>query len=119
MRTPPSQPGADFRALGAQIVAVTCGATGVQIVADDAEAWIAAVPAPIVVDQTGAGDAYVGTLTARLVLGDDLIWAARQAAAASSWSWAAAAARASYPRSTRPDATSPSAGKRSHEFASA
>lgn len=76
--------GRRLRALGAQIVAVTCGATGVQIVADDTEAWIAAVPAAIVVDQTGAGDAYVGTLTARLVLGDDLIWAARQAAAASS-----------------------------------
>jgi 2-dehydro-3-deoxygluconokinase len=37
-----------------------------------------------VVDQTGAGDAYVGTLTARLVQGDDLLWAARQAAAAAS-----------------------------------
>ena len=37
-----------------------------------------------VLDQTGAGDAYVGTLSARLVLGDDLVFAARQAAAASS-----------------------------------
>ena len=52
----------------------------------DAEvsAWVPSVPAPAVVDQTGAGDAYVGTLTARLVLGDDLISAARLAAAASS-----------------------------------
>ena len=47
-------------------------------------AWIPSVPAPAVVDQTGAGDAYVGTLTARLVLGDDLVTAARLAAAASS-----------------------------------
>jgi 2-dehydro-3-deoxygluconokinase len=36
------------------------------------------------VDQTGAGDAYVGTLTARLVLGDDLLSAARLAGAAAS-----------------------------------
>ena len=76
--------GRRLRALGTQIVAVTCGASGVQILTGDTEVWIAASPAPIVVDQTGAGDAYVGTLTARLVLGDDLIWAARQAAAASS-----------------------------------
>ncbi len=47
-------------------------------------AWVPSVPAPAVVDQTGAGDAYVGTLTARLVLGDDLVTAARLAAAASS-----------------------------------
>ena len=43
-----------------------------------------AVPAPAVVDQTGAGDAFVGTLTARLVLGDDFPTAARFGAAASS-----------------------------------
>ena len=48
------------------------------------ETWVEAVPAPSVVDQTGAGDAYVGTLTARLVQGDDLLWAAQQAGAAAS-----------------------------------
>jgi len=37
-----------------------------------------------VADQTGAGDAYVGTLAARLVQGDDLLWAAQQAGAAAS-----------------------------------
>ena len=36
------------------------------------------------VDQTGAGDAFVGTLTARLVLGDGLPAAARYGAAAAS-----------------------------------
>ena len=36
------------------------------------------------VDQTGAGDAFVGTLTARMVLGDSLPAAARYAAAAAS-----------------------------------
>ena len=65
--------GRRLRHLGAQNVAVTCGATGVQLVDRGREAWITAIPAPAVVDQTGAGDAYVGTLTARLVLGDDLV----------------------------------------------
>jgi 2-dehydro-3-deoxygluconokinase len=36
------------------------------------------------VDQTGAGDAFVGTLTARMVLGDALPVAARYGAAAAS-----------------------------------
>ncbi|MFC6355065.1 PfkB family carbohydrate kinase [Luethyella okanaganae] len=70
---------------GARAVAVTCGATGVQLMdSDGTEAWIDAIPAPVVVDQTGAGDAYVGTLTARLVLGDSFVTAATLAAAASS-----------------------------------
>ena len=70
--------------LGVENVAVTCGADGVQLSGPEVEAWIEAVPPRSVVDQTGAGDAYVGTLTARLVLGDDLLGAARQAAAAAS-----------------------------------
>lgn len=73
-----------LRALGTDIVAVTCGAAGVQVLDAEVSAWISSVPALAVVDQTGAGDAYVGTLTARLVLGDDLVTAARLAAAASS-----------------------------------
>jgi 2-dehydro-3-deoxygluconokinase len=73
-----------LRELGVENVAVTCGAHGVQLVGAGLEAWVEVVPAPSVVDQTGAGDAYVGTLTARLVQGDDLVWAARQAAAAAS-----------------------------------
>ena len=73
-----------LRGLGTQNVAVTCGASGVQLTGPGLETWVDAVPAPSVVDQTGAGDAYVGTLTARLVLGDGLLWAARQAAAAAS-----------------------------------
>jgi 2-dehydro-3-deoxygluconokinase len=73
-----------LRALGTEIVAVTCGASGVQVVDAEVSAWIPSVPAPTVADQTGAGDAYVGTLTARLVLGDDLVTSARLAAAASS-----------------------------------
>ncbi|MBC7595381.1 MAG: sugar kinase [Kineosporiaceae bacterium] len=73
-----------LRSLGVEIVAVTCGASGVQLLDDTGSMWIPAVPAAIVVDQTGAGDSYIGTLVARLVLGDDLVSAARLAAAASS-----------------------------------
>ena len=75
---------AKLRALGTENVAVTCGAKGVQLEADGISAWVPAIPAPAVVDQTGAGDAFVGTLTARLVLGDDFPTAARYGAAASS-----------------------------------
>ena len=76
--------GRALRALGAEAVAVTCGADGVQLVSGSGEAWVDAVPAPAVLDQTGAGDAVVGTLTARLVRGDDLATAARLAVAAAS-----------------------------------
>lgn len=73
-----------LRSLGAANVAVTCGAKGVQLDSGVDSVWVPAIPAPAVVDQTGAGDAFVGTLTARLVLGDDFPTAARYGAAASS-----------------------------------
>ncbi|NQX10255.1 sugar kinase [Microbacteriaceae bacterium VKM Ac-2855] len=71
-------------ALGTATVAVTCGSSGVQLASGVQRVWIDSVPAPVVIDQTGAGDAYVGTLTARLVLGDALAEAATLAAAAAS-----------------------------------
>lgn len=85
----PKEAAAKLRSLGAANVAVTCGADGIQLAGDQPEsdqdsAWIDAIPAPSVVDQTGAGDAFVGTLTARLVLGDSLPAAARYGAAAAS-----------------------------------
>lgn len=60
-----------LRALGVDAVAVTCGSRGVQVVDADL-AWIDSVPAPVVVDQTGAGDSFVGSTVARLVAGDTL-----------------------------------------------
>lgn len=75
---------AKLRAGGASSVAVTCGATGVHVDAPDTVHWQSAFPAPKVVDQTGAGDVFVGTVTARLALGDDLTTAVRIGAAASS-----------------------------------
>lgn len=71
-------------ALGAGAVAVTCGARGVELAEGTRHTWVDAVPAPVVVDQTGAGDAFVGTLTARWVLGDDLVTATRHGVAAAS-----------------------------------
>ena len=76
---------AKLRSLGAAHVAVTCGAEGIQLEGEGQDGtWIDAIPAPAVVDQTGAGDAFVGTLTARTVLGDTLPEAARYGAAAAS-----------------------------------
>jgi 2-dehydro-3-deoxygluconokinase len=74
---------AKLRAGGAAAVAVTCGATGIHVDADNV-GWQPAFPAPKVVDQTGAGDVFAGTVTARLALGDDLTTAVRIGAAASS-----------------------------------
>jgi 2-dehydro-3-deoxygluconokinase len=78
-----AQAAAKLRAGGAAAVAVTCGATGVHVDADAAQ-WQPAFTAPKVVDQTGAGDVFAGTVTARLALGDDLTTAIRIGAAASS-----------------------------------
>jgi 2-dehydro-3-deoxygluconokinase len=72
-----------LRELGVDAVAVTCGSAGVQIVGDE-EQWIGAVPAPAVVDQTGAGDSFVGSTAARLVAGDTLAEAVAFGVAAAS-----------------------------------
>jgi 2-dehydro-3-deoxygluconokinase len=80
----PEEAATKLRSLGTANVAVTCGATGIQLESAADSAWIDAIPAPAVVDQTGAGDAFVGTLTARLVLGDTLPDAVRYGAAAAS-----------------------------------
>lgn len=79
----PADAAVKLRAAGTAAVAVTCGAAGVHV--DDGNPqWQPAYPAPAVVDQTGAGDVFVGTVTARLALGDDLHTAVQIGAAASS-----------------------------------
>ena len=80
----PKEAAAKLRSLGAANVAVTCGAEGIQLESEQESSWVGAIPAPSVVDQTGAGDAFVGTLTARMVLGDSLPAAVRYGAAAAS-----------------------------------
>ncbi|MCU1515963.1 MAG: 2-keto-3-deoxygluconate kinase [Pseudarthrobacter sp.] len=83
--TTPAEAAAKLRGLGAANVAVTCGAEGSHLEGEGLDSmWIDSMPAPGVVDQTGAGDSFVGTLTARVVLGDSLPQAARYAAAAAS-----------------------------------
>jgi 2-dehydro-3-deoxygluconokinase len=74
------------RELGAAAAAVTCGGEGV--VLDDGRSLtrVPGVPAPALVDQTGAGDSLVGTVAARLALGDDLVTAVRLGCAAASLS---------------------------------
>lgn len=63
---------------GARSVIVTLGADGALLAATGHDAAIPASPAQVV-DTTGAGDAFVGTLAARLALGDDLAAAASKA----------------------------------------
>jgi len=87
--TTPKEAASKRRGLGAANVAVTCGAEGIQLEGElpngeHDSSWVEAIPAPSVVDQTGAGDAFVGTMTARMVLGDSLPVAARYGAAAAS-----------------------------------
>lgn len=75
-----------LRALGAHDVAVTRGARGSLVAAGPDIVEVPVVPAPHVVDQTGAGDSMTGTLCARLAAGDDLVEAVRLGAAAASLS---------------------------------
>lgn len=75
--------------IGTQNVAVTCGSEGIHLAQGGtqegpAEHWVPSVPAPAVVDQTGAGDSFLGTTAARAVLGDSLPEAVRWGAAAAS-----------------------------------
>jgi 2-dehydro-3-deoxygluconokinase len=72
--------------LGAAAVAITCGERGVLVHDGTRSEWIPAIAAPSVIDQTGAGDAFAGTLAARLAVGDDLWTSAELACAAASLS---------------------------------
>jgi 2-dehydro-3-deoxygluconokinase len=70
--------------LGATSAVVTCGERGT-VVVEGPRAWrVPAVPAPALVDQTGAGDSLAGTVAGRLALGDDLLAAVRLGSAAAS-----------------------------------
>jgi sugar/nucleoside kinase (ribokinase family) len=76
-----------LRDLGARAVAVTMGARGLYIDADERLVVPPATP-PQIVDATGAGDVLAGTAAARLALGDDLLDALRRAAGAAARSLA-------------------------------
>ncbi|PXY22569.1 PfkB family carbohydrate kinase [Prauserella muralis] len=85
-RASPRDAVAAVRALGAPAVALTRGAQGVLIDTGAGVAELPAVPAREVVDQTGAGDVFTGTVAARLALGDGLLDAARLGTAAAALS---------------------------------
>jgi len=84
--TDPGTAASAVRALGARAAAVTCGPDGIVVDDGDGQTWVDPVPPRAVVDQTGAGDAFAGTVAARLALGDDLLAAARIGASAASLS---------------------------------
>jgi 2-dehydro-3-deoxygluconokinase len=77
---------AKLREHGAGAVAVTRGSAGVYLGDSTGSREYPAIPAPEVVDQTGAGDVFAGTVTARLALGDTLDEAVLLGAAAASLS---------------------------------
>jgi 2-dehydro-3-deoxygluconokinase len=77
---------AALRGLGAADVALTCGADGVLLTRPGGLLSIAAAPPPRVVDQTGAGDSFAGTVVGRLAAGDDLETAVRLGVAAAALS---------------------------------
>ncbi|MGH3495615.1 MAG: PfkB family carbohydrate kinase, partial [Sciscionella sp.] len=72
------------RELGVRAVAVTLGAGGVLLDDGAGTQAIPAVPAPALVDQTGAGDSLVGTIAGRISVGDSLPEAVRLGTAAAS-----------------------------------
>ena len=80
----PRTAGEILRGLGARAAVVTRGPSGVLVVDDAGERGLPAVPAPALVDQTGAGDSLAGTVAARLALGDTLEEAVRLGTAAAS-----------------------------------
>ncbi|MGP3534111.1 ribokinase [Microbacterium sp. RD1] len=67
-----------------QSAVVTLGGEGAVVVAAGKATHVPAVRVAEIVDTTGAGDTFAGTLAARLALGDDLITAASQGVLAAS-----------------------------------
>jgi len=84
----PSETAETVLALGAEAVAVTCGASGVLVREGGRSEHIPAAPAETLVDATGAGDVFAGTLAAQLARGATVAEAANQAVAAAARSLA-------------------------------
>lgn len=80
----------------AQSAVVTLGPKGAAIITQDDVEFVASPPSPHVVDTTGAGDAFSGTLAAALAQGADLVEAARLGAVAGSLATRSAGAAGSY-----------------------
>ena len=67
------------RVTGARSAVVTLGSAGASISDVGVDGWVPADTAPVVVDPTGAGDTFAGTLAARVAFGDTLFAATRGA----------------------------------------
>lgn len=85
-----------LHAHGMRSVVLTRGEHGA-ICADDDGITVIPSPRVIAVDTSGAGDAFVGALAARLATGDDLRTAARFAARVGAFAVQASGAQQSYP----------------------
>lgn len=87
-----------FEALrhAARSAVVTLGPKGAAIVTQDSVEFVASPPSPRIVDTTGAGDAFCGTLAAALALGEDMITAAQLGCAAGSLATRSRGAASSY-----------------------
>ena len=87
---------AELRALGTASVVLTRGAAGA-LVSDASGSW--SVPSPRVraVDSSGAGDAFVGALSAALASGSSLLEAAQEAVRVGAYSVTTAGTQPSYP----------------------
>jgi 2-dehydro-3-deoxygluconokinase len=86
--TDPEQAAAACLELGAGAAAVTRGPDGVHLATSTQRLDVPSVQAPVIVDATGAGDAFAGVLTARLARGASLVEAVRGGCAAASLSLA-------------------------------
>jgi ribokinase len=95
---PPEQAHAVLRERGVRAVVTTLGPEGAVVTdADGVTTRVPAVPAPQVVDTTGAGDAFTGVCAAKLASGAPLSDAARWGCVAGSLAVRAAGAQDSYP----------------------
>jgi 2-dehydro-3-deoxygluconokinase len=84
--TDPATAARQCHSSGVPVALITCGTDGVLLSTADGQQTFQVIPAPTIIDSTGAGDSFAGTLTARLALGDDLPLAVRLAMSAASLS---------------------------------
>ena len=89
---------ARLRDAGVRTVIVTCGAAGAEVTSG-VESWTQHSIDVDVIDTTGAGDAFCGSLAARLAAGDDLRAAVAWGVAAGALATTVAGAVPSLPRS--------------------
>lgn len=91
---------------GPHHVVVTFGASGavvLDLTADDREPVMVSSPAVHAVDTTGCGDAFLGSLAARIALGDEPVRASEYAVVVGAFAATRAGAQSSYPTAAELD----------------